>query len=526
MSYFVDAIKTIPGEYRFTSTLDDLVFLSPLGNICENLIDVDESVNQGVSIVKELVGTTFRCPPLMISRLGRGGKTTLLYLLFNALKQSGMMPIYINFNAHFYKYPNESQKQAILRMIALQLCDLERKEKFIYQVDDDAFIEYFDNISHGKQAILLIDEINMLSMGRPLESSAASFLKKHFLDRANRYLVYTTHLPLNVESTLDKTLGSTNSPPSPRSLRVIHLPESTDLVKLRSMSVNCQALTSTEVAIYGAIPSLIYVSKEYVHDASTKNRFDSAGIAVSKDEEPTFIGQFVASLLDGQYVSRLLIQRILIFSSVIRTSEGDLVKWPLCYITCIFSIFGSRFDYVQNMYQHLVSRAQFRRTGLDFETIVQFSVLFHCLDAAYNGTVGPFNVAKINSHPEFIHLVLPEEVETLKQALSFIKTTLQVSQSTSKDLLLFATFSYAQFPSIDGLIVSQRGLGTPNFYGYQIKAGKGYPRDEVPDVLTAGILIQGNPPEKRKRTLKWQGMTKSELKKLLGFSLQVFGKNL
>jgi hypothetical protein len=173
-----------------------------------------------------------------------------------------------------------------------------------------------------------------------------------------------------------------------------------------------------------------------------------------------------------------------------------------------------------------VSRAQFKRTGLDFEIIVQFAVLFHCLDAAYNGNVGPFNVAEIDSYPKFIHLVLPEETETMEQALTIIKTTLQENQSTLKDVLLFVTFSYALFPSVDGLIVYQRGTGTPKFYGYQIKAGKEYPRDEVPDVLTAGYLIQGNPPEKRKRTLKWQGMTKAGLKELLGLSLQDLGKNL
>ncbi len=53
----------------------------------EKLVDVQKSVNDAVKIVEELKNKVEKVPPIVISRLFRGGKTTLIDLIAHKLSQ-------------------------------------------------------------------------------------------------------------------------------------------------------------------------------------------------------------------------------------------------------------------------------------------------------------------------------------------------------------------------------------------------------------------------------------------------------
>jgi hypothetical protein len=96
-----------------------------------SLIGVDEVLKSAIQIIeRELPRITdaagsYRVPPMIISRLARGGKTTTLCLLFDELQRLEMRPILITFNtAYFQLRDGESQCQAILRLIASQLVNI------------------------------------------------------------------------------------------------------------------------------------------------------------------------------------------------------------------------------------------------------------------------------------------------------------------------------------------------------------------------------------------------------------------
>jgi len=64
----------------------------------------------------------YRVPPLVMSRLARGGKTTALCLLFDALKAEKVNVILISFNGNnggdiFQEVEDETQTHAIIRNI-------------------------------------------------------------------------------------------------------------------------------------------------------------------------------------------------------------------------------------------------------------------------------------------------------------------------------------------------------------------------------------------------------------------------
>jgi hypothetical protein len=54
----------------------------------EKLVDVDRAVDAAVELVGALAATKERTPPIVISRVYRGGKTTLIELISKELRKS------------------------------------------------------------------------------------------------------------------------------------------------------------------------------------------------------------------------------------------------------------------------------------------------------------------------------------------------------------------------------------------------------------------------------------------------------
>jgi type II secretory pathway predicted ATPase ExeA len=52
----------------------------------------------------------------------------------------------------------------------------------------------------GKPLVLLIDELNTLSL--PIDEACSQELKALFLNKENRMLVFSTHLPMDVDTVL------------------------------------------------------------------------------------------------------------------------------------------------------------------------------------------------------------------------------------------------------------------------------------------------------------------------------------
>ena len=71
------------------------------------------------------VGTYLK-PPIFISRMACGGKTTVLLALFDRLKATGMNAMFISFNglSNFIRQEGESEEEALYRVIVAQLVDL------------------------------------------------------------------------------------------------------------------------------------------------------------------------------------------------------------------------------------------------------------------------------------------------------------------------------------------------------------------------------------------------------------------
>ena len=330
----------IPEDIPFIKSVTDCVLqvaneIRPSCSL-EALVDTQMSIDAAIEIVTREVNNNDRVSPVAISRLGRGGKTTLLYLLFEKLKMNGFCPIFISFNGNFKRSIfEETQEQTILREIALQFIDIPSNIDTMKIVcNKEAILKHIANTCDNKPIVLLIDELNMLpsTRGDPLDQDSAMFIRQ-FLDTINQFVIFTTHIPLDVDKT--KILGKVNVISSPRTIQSIHLPTSTDLNMLRKMSHLCNSLTKTEAIMYGNIPSLIYTSK--CTNVQPEVRFASSNIILKKKEIKTFISYFITELLDGDIISyHEYVNRVYEFATI---GKNCKVKWPICYISCIFSLF-------------------------------------------------------------------------------------------------------------------------------------------------------------------------------------------
>jgi hypothetical protein len=448
-----------------------------------------------------------RVPPLVFSRLARGGKSTFLRLLFDALNRDGRYaPIIVTFNGYFVRRHGESACNAFLRLIASQLLTLPNGFDPLNIVCDANYLfDYISANSSGKAVVLLIDELNAL--GTPLDVEFSALLKGRFLDSVRRYLVFSTHVPLELD-----IMSNTNIPPSPRGFLSVPLPISFDLYELQNMSSECHALTPVEVAIYGGIPSLIYSVKSLL-EMSPLQRFNSQQIQIMDEEYDKVIASFVTEIFSG--VRRFpMVRRFDMFSS---TPEFGKVQWPLCYIACICGLFSKYnvFRELNTLFQQLYAYASRTESGLDWEVIVQLALSLRMIQAQFTGTEGAFNLLPADSKPFVVLFSLSPQCTTVDQAWREMQEEATRYQGS---LVLVVTPSYSKFPDFDGFIFCRIG-DQILVYGYQVKLGRCYPKHDIPRWMRRGLLIRGKASVSVVKR-GWVYLNEESIKGMLGYSLQ------
>ena len=107
----------VPLDLKFSKSILDCVNFKHVPSECpkDKLVDIDDAFKAAMAIVEKQTplrgSSSTRIPPLVFSRLARGGKTTLLRLLFDELKhdeKKRYAPIIIDFNGDFERRKDES----------------------------------------------------------------------------------------------------------------------------------------------------------------------------------------------------------------------------------------------------------------------------------------------------------------------------------------------------------------------------------------------------------------------------------
>ena len=165
----------------------------------QTLSEAVKHITRGVNLATSSAGDT-RVAPLIFTRLGHGGKTTFLWCLFRTLKANGFSPIHISFKGGFQRGPQESQLSALLRLLGAEFVNPSTVVTQYSTCSAHAVICHIDRTCGDSKVVLLIDDLDVLA-GGPMDADTTSFLKKEFLDKTGRYLVFTSRIPLHVDET-------------------------------------------------------------------------------------------------------------------------------------------------------------------------------------------------------------------------------------------------------------------------------------------------------------------------------------
>ena len=482
----------------------------------EKLIGVVDVVDNMLSLLHEelprVTESAQRVRPLMISRLARGGKTTILSLLFDELKRHDVRRldvrvIFITFNgsSNFQSRQGESQRNAILRVIATQLVDIGDNDPLNIECDEDELDKYIGELPF----VLLIDELNALSA--PVDGDAGGMLRRLFLDKHNRYLVFTTHIPISLEPCASQYMMSSSAPSSPRGCLTVHIPQCVDLNSLRNMSVQCESLTPSEVMLYGGIPSLIYSIKA-MGEMNPDVRF-SKKIFPRSCRDQNMLKSFIMSVVDG--VPR---SDVAIFDEFAVVPEENKIRWPLCYIACILGAFeeNEATRAVCDNCASLSTYAQTTESGKEWECVLNIAIIFRCLYQSYWGSDSPFSIVPSGIKTTVIFRTIPPEYKTPSSVKKFIEHSSKLSFPS----VLVLVPSYSKFPDVDGFVVYCVDPTTkPLIYGYQAKTLRSYPKRNCPEWMEEGFLLRGKSPAMGSLRKGWNYMSHGDVLRLLGYSL-------
>ena len=488
------------------------------------LVAMKETVRHAMEITQRQISLYERVPPLVYACMARGGKTTFLYELFDQLQKVGVLPVFITF-LDYNPSTRETALQSITRQIAsqllsLQLTPLEQDRLFV--ADPDTLWRYIDTVCADRPVVLLIDELNML--GYPLDREAAIALKHEWLDRKGRYLIFSSHVPLNLDESMAAASylqPGAGMPVSDRDVATVPMPNCTNPRELEKMfPCGGTSVSPAEVAMYSGVPSLMYVAKSSSHTEDLVARFNRARIHVAPAEAPEVLAELMAAVITGNQGGEKL-RRFYQFGQVVAQLR---IIWPILYLSCMLHLFpcGRKLRLLDLLNRSMSVHAARTEAGADWEVIVQVAILLQSLYCKTNGGTGPFNIVPDGHVCSSVDCMdLNAEVKTVAAADALLTGRLE---SLPAGTILAAVPVYAKFPGFDGFVYFKGGtnaLGTPVVIkvGYQVKLGRAYPSGPVPACLDRGVLVRGHPPLRPNRNGKWVYAGSAEIDSLLGASL-------
>ena len=458
--------------------------------------------------------------------MARGGKTTVLLALFDRLKADSKNAMFISFNAssNFKRLVDESEEEAFYRVMAAQLVAFNGYNGRVFPD-----WETLDSYIGDSPFVLLVDEINVLSF--PVSAVLATILKKYFLDKADRYLVISSHLPVDLDA--GESAGFV------RACEVLSLPICTETQLLCRMGDKCAKIQAPVAAYYGCVPSLMYCEKQN-GDCSPGDRFrrySFPSLVISKQSLLDFIDELMDGKREPMHHNIRYLDKLASFSTVtVKEKKEQRIHWPLCYVGCILEMMMKSRSYYCPVSEHIVAFIQrievFRQTsnvGNWWEEVVKIAFLLRFVQSANSYCpAGLFGLCEQNeAHGAVISVIqLDPSINNVRDAQKAIEYVLN-KFTYGCQLVLFHPYSESlqQFDGYVAFNKVEQGLQNSirRIIGYQCKAGKDTSvGDKKPKWMYKAVLLRG---KAGKRTTypprSWIHANDEQVKALLGFSLEM-----
>ncbi|CAJ1335013.1 unnamed protein product, partial [Effrenium voratum] len=440
----------------------------------DKFVDLDVRVENCVNVVmkhlpKETEGTTVRVPPAMLSRCMRGGKTTMLYKVFN-------------------KPANREEAERV-------------------RCSKEALKEYLED---KKDVVLLVDELNVLLKPNQADNyqDVGMFLRETFLDPAGRHLVFSTHIPTSTG--LDRVLGKGAG--SSREAETIPMPRCADMEQLRAMHPACDALTPLEAVYLGYVPALIFSVKTQVFDI--EGRFRDILPAAKSEELPILAKTFLSEFFIGKRGPDH--DPVRAFDALTESPQKGQIRWILSYVGQMCCHLG--WKQVGAWIEELPSWSGKVESGQDWETVVLVALCLRCYEAKYSE---PHELLGLpgNARPAAVYVrKVPQENSTNPEV---ILVWWKGQPIETYPYIAVLSPNYAKTEMVDAMWVYQQDA-TADWVvrGMQAKLGSDCPKKDMP-LGMLGLLFRGQAPDTTRdlKRQRWKYLTESEIQSFLGNSL-------
>eukprot|EP01040_Poterioochromonas_malhamensis_P011807 gene11807-12882_t len=514
----------VPSETKIhdrTAIFKSLALLSPVPLVKgpKAFVQLNQTIEDAANIcLREVDFRTdmygsYRKFPLIISRLARGGKTTILQKLQHQLLKAGVLAVYITLNGgtNFELKTGESRSEAILRLIGEQLLI----DPLLSSFEGAAVLDHINAEIEKLQKpfVLLIDELNHL--GEPVEYEASRLLKSKFLDPMGRFLVFSSHVVLDL-NVRQPGLGSYLTVESPRDYFTVSLPVSSSLKEIQDMDEICESITPAEMALYLGIPSLLYSLR--VRQINAANRVNLIMNRVKQIPKKKLLSMFVDQLLDGTvHEEEPVLAKLQTLSTV---EEVGKARFPLCFVGEILKRLSPTDSLVVYRIKTIIEEelpvfAQRHGGGVEWELVVELGILFNMLKSELKST----------DHPLIHGVVIKEsKVLTLRTDISNPEQAKEVMDakmnSMAKGTLVFFRPSAVKFEKYDGFLAfKETTTGKAIYVSVQMKAGREIPKSHVEEWIDRFYLIRGKPARSNEDKGKLTNVGLNSLKALLGYSM-------
>ncbi len=255
-----------------------------------------------------------RVPPMALVRCSRGGKTRALQELARMLKSRNIPVVMISLNDYssLKEWEEADGVGAVCRRIAFAASldrdfgrSLEQYEHFSKQKWNVTAQQVEEWLS-DHPCVLLIDELNNLPQSRDL----ADFLKRNFVCRRNRYLIFSSHV---LATTTELSAFMDGSGGSKRGVLLRELPLIPSLRVARA-NFRWPSLNAREALFFGMVPALIHEAHLEIVDVG------SAHLPSAKRDDA------IHQCLGGQLVTVNGVKSLL---GTFITGKKDFVMEPL-----------------------------------------------------------------------------------------------------------------------------------------------------------------------------------------------------
>jgi hypothetical protein len=464
-----------------------------------------------------------RVPPMALVRCSRGGKTRALEELARILKLRNIPVVMISLND--YSSLKEWEKAdgvgAVCRRIAFaasmdrdfgkSLGQYEYFSKQKWNVAAHQVEEWLGDHS----CVLLIDELNNLPQTRDL----AEFLKRNFVSRRNRYLVFSSHV---LATTRELSSFMDGSGGSKRGVVLRELPLIPSLLAAQA-NFNWPSLNPRQALYFGMIPALIHEAHlETIHVGGEHLPSAKRALAIEECMEGSMVNSDAIRRLMGTFITGKRLDLLRPLEPLMATRKlgmESVVEWIPFHMMEALSTFSSlqglkRLEEIVRLFNAFKDAKE--SSGDGWESLFVAVLLIRCWAQTSDRCILPF---------EFEPPCTFSYNEPFSWNCDFATQSVNEFVAGIDEPAIFPHIAvyyptHSSFQLYDVIVAHFRAPGKRRLYGYQLKEGKALPKDFAMPVFDGSFVIRGEAAKVAGMGKDWVRTSEQQIDSFFGVSGQ------